>query len=85
MSTHLGLDEKIKYYRKTCGTAQEDFTTPMNVESLHVSNSEWYKKGISLNILLRICKRVNMDWCNSGNTGSVRDKPMICALKGYVV
>jgi transcriptional regulator with XRE-family HTH domain len=60
MNTNPVLSGKIKHYRKVFGMTQEEFASELGVEALHISNIERGKKGISLEMLLLICKRFNV-------------------------
>ena len=60
MRIHSVLSEKIKYYRKLYGMTQDEFAGALGVESLHISNVERGKKGVSLSMLVLICERFNI-------------------------
>ena len=60
MSANPILSGKIKHYRKIFGMTQEEFASELGVEPLHISNIERGKKGISLDMLLLICKRFDV-------------------------
>ena len=56
VNTNPVLSEKIRQYRKMYGMTQEELASAVGVEPLHISNIERGKKGISLDMMLLICK-----------------------------
>ena len=60
MNTNPTLCERIKHYRTLYGMTQEEFALELGVESLHISNLERGKKGVSFDMLAQICKRFDI-------------------------
>ena len=55
MNTHPQLTERIRYYRKLHSLTQEQLAAAVGVEPLHISNIERGKKGVSIDLMLRLC------------------------------
>jgi putative transcriptional regulator len=60
MNTNPILSRKIKHYRKVYGLTQEEFAAELGVEAAHISNIERGRKGVSLDLMLLICKRFDI-------------------------
>ena len=56
MVSNLDVGRKIKQYRKQHAMTQNELASKVGVRSLHITNIENGKKGVSLDTLLLICE-----------------------------
>jgi len=60
MGVNSGISEKIKQYRTAMGMTQEEFASEIGVAALHISCIERGTKGISLEKLIEVCKKLQI-------------------------
>ena len=60
MNTKRMLGDTIKQYRKAMRMTQEELASEINVERRHISGVERGERGISVDTLLEICKKLNI-------------------------
>ncbi|MCL1807615.1 MAG: helix-turn-helix domain-containing protein [Oscillospiraceae bacterium] len=59
-TAETGLGSRLRYYRKLRALTQEELAITAGVKPSHITNIERGKKGISVDVLLLLCKRLNI-------------------------
>ena len=72
------FSKRVKQYRQLYSMTQEEFAAELGVEPLHISNIERGAKGMSLNMMMLMCQRFNINIADLLPTGedddSLKDK-----------
>jgi transcriptional regulator with XRE-family HTH domain len=55
------LSQKIMHYRKLHDMTQKELATIIGVDAVHIANIEKGRKGISLDKLVLLCRRFNIE------------------------
>jgi transcriptional regulator with XRE-family HTH domain len=58
--TETGLGIRLKYYRKLREMTQEELADKVGIAPTHITNIERGKKGVSLEVLMLICKTLEI-------------------------
>ena len=60
ISTGVNIGDRIKYHRKLRDLTQEELAEKVGVAPTHITNIERGNKGVSLEVLLLICEKLEI-------------------------